>query len=257
MRRRAPPAGIEDTTCGRSLVAAASSITLTRSRRTNDHRGAENTRTPTPPHAGHPTCGDRRHHLWPLTGGRRVIDHLDQVTPHQRQPRRGEHPHPHASARRTPHLRRRRPHRHRHLEQTVRRTTVFVRCHVTLLGPSTRRAGVVHQPGFVARPERWSPLRSRWSIACVRRCLADAPGPPCTLLRRRELAQGQRSLVWVVMAAYSRPPVASGMRRPRRVRPRRHERGSADARAGHRGGSTQPLLERPLGRGAATASRAY
>ncbi len=58
MRRRALPAGIEDTTCGRSLVAAASSITVTRSRRTNDNRGAENTRTPTPPHAGHDTRAD-------------------------------------------------------------------------------------------------------------------------------------------------------------------------------------------------------
>jgi len=58
VRRRAPPEGIEDTTCGRSLLAAASSITLTRSRRTSDNRGTENTRTPTPPHTGHPTDAD-------------------------------------------------------------------------------------------------------------------------------------------------------------------------------------------------------
>jgi hypothetical protein len=52
VRRRALPAGIEETTCGRSLVAAASSITLTRSRRASDNRGTEYTRTPAPPHTG-------------------------------------------------------------------------------------------------------------------------------------------------------------------------------------------------------------
>src|SRR4051794_15763874 len=58
VRRRAPPAGIEDTTGGRSLVAAASSITRTRAPRTNDNRGAQNTPTPTPPHTRHPTDAD-------------------------------------------------------------------------------------------------------------------------------------------------------------------------------------------------------
>jgi hypothetical protein len=58
VRRRALPEGIEDTTCGRSLVAAASSIAVTRSRRTSDNRGAENTRAPAPPHTGHAIDAD-------------------------------------------------------------------------------------------------------------------------------------------------------------------------------------------------------
>src|SRR3954453_13724445 len=65
--------------------------------------GNSRTRQPRQPRIGRrprrppprPTGRDRGHHRRALTRGRRVIDHPHQVTTHQRQPRRAEHPHPH------------------------------------------------------------------------------------------------------------------------------------------------------------------